>query len=279
MTRFAARMESLLAAYSVSEIHDMAVEFSKEAMNDEVPFEGSVNDRSRPSELLLDGFTLEGFIRLFSHHGFESSRKDLREQYERIDTDGNGAIDKEEFRALVARISEDGLVRSPASDASSPQSPASRSMSPTGSYSALNGMVSSARSSQSPVSRVVSRSPSHDALNGMSVMTSTGNDKFVRIKKQDRARSTQSPASRPVSRTPSHDALFGMNVITYSGSDKSVEDKAEQRDSKMAVRELESEIKETWQMMYCGGAAPVVAVLKQIRDNYEINLEVESFDW
>ena len=70
-----------------------------------------------------------------------------------------------------------------------------------------------------------------------------------------------------------------MNVITYSGSDKSVEDKAEQRDSKMAVRELESEIKETWQMMYCGGAAPVVAVLKQIRDNYEINLEVESFDW
>ena len=149
-------------------------------------------------------------------------------------------------------------------------------MSRTESYNALNGIVSSARSSQSPVSRLVSRTPSHDALNGMSVMTSTGNDKFVQIKKQDRARSTQSPASRPVSRTPSHDALIGMNVITYSGSDKPVEDKAEQRDSKMAVRELESEIKETWQMMYCGGTALVVAALKQIRDEDEI--KVQSFD-
>ena len=57
------------------------------------------------------------------------------------------------------------------------------------------------------------------------------------------------------------------------------EESREQRDSKLAVYELESEIKETWQMMYCGGAASVLAGLKQIRDKYKIDLEVESFDW
>ena len=130
MTRFATRMESLLATYSVSEIHDMALEFSIEAMNDELRVEDGLGNRSRPSQL-LHGFTLEGFIRLFIHHGFESSREDLAKQYDRIDTDGNGEIDKEEFEALVLRISEDGLVRSPVSGEKSPQWPASCSVSPT----------------------------------------------------------------------------------------------------------------------------------------------------
>ena len=74
-----------------------------------------------------------------------------------------------------------------------------------------------------------------------------------------------------------------MSVVTCTGHDEPVtepaEESREQRDSKLAVYELESEIKETWQMMYCGGAAPVLAGLKQIRDKYKIDLEVESFDW
>ena len=74
-----------------------------------------------------------------------------------------------------------------------------------------------------------------------------------------------------------------MSVVTCTGHDEPVTEPAqesrEQRDSKLAVYELEPEIKETWQMMYCGGAAPVVAALKQIRDKYKIDLEVESFDW
>ena len=225
MTRFATRMESLLATYSVSEIHDMALEFSIEAMNDELRVEDGLGNRPRPSQL-LDGFTLEGFIRLFIHHGFESSREDLKEQYDRIDTDGNGVIDKEEFEALVLRISEDGLVRSPVSGEKSPQRPASCSVSPTR-------------------SRAISPTRS---LSVESRLSSLG----------------------------SEDTPFTTR-IPFVG--EPAEESREQRDSKLAVYELESEIKETWQMMYCGGAAPVVAVLKQIRDKYKIDLEVESFDW
>ena len=225
MTRFATRMESLLATYSVSEIHDMALEFSIEAMNDELRVEDGLGNRPRPSQL-LDGFTLEGFIRLFIHHGFESSREDLKEQYDRIDTDGNGVIDKEEFEALVLRISEDGLVRSPVSGEKSPQRPASCSVSPTR-------------------SRAISPTRS---LSVESRLSSLG----------------------------SEDTHFTTR-IPFVG--EPAEESREQRDSKLAVYELESEIKETWQMMYCGGAAPVLAGLKQIRDKYKIDLEVESFDW
>ena len=225
MTRFATRMESLLATYSVSEIHDMALEFSIEAMNDELRVEDGLGNRPRPSQL-LDGFTLEGFIRLFIHHGFESSREDLKEQYDRIDTDGNGVIDKEEFEALVLRISEDGLVRSPVSGEKSPQRPASCSVSPTR-------------------SRAISHTRS---LSVESRLSSLG----------------------------SEDTPFTTR-IPFVG--EPAEESREQRDSKLAVYELESEIKETWQMMYCGGAAPVLAGLKQIRDKYKIDLEVESFDW
>jgi hypothetical protein len=229
MTRFATRMESLLATYSVSEIHDMALEFSIEAMNDELRVEDGLGNRPRPSQL-LDGFTLEGFIRLFIHHGFESSREALKEQYDRIDTDGNGVIDKEEFEALVLRISEDGLVRSPVSGEKSPQRPASCSVSPT-------------RSRAISPTRSLSRAHSVE-----SCLSSLG----------------------------SEDTHFTTR-IPFVG--EPAEESREQRDSKLAVYELESEIKETWQMMYCGGAAPVLAGLKQIRDKYKIDLEVESFDW
>jgi hypothetical protein len=53
----------------------------------------------------------------------------------------------------------------------------------------------------------------------------------------------------------------------------------QQRDSKQVVKDMESEVKDTWQMMYCGGAVPVVTALKKVRDKYKIKLEVESFDW
>ena len=233
MTRFATRMESLLATYSVSEIHDMALEFSIEAMNDEVRFEGGLGNGLRASQL-LDGFTLEGFIRLFIHHGFESSREDLMEQFDRIDTDGDGVIDKEEFEALVWRISEDGLVESPVSGA---KSPALCDMSPTRTRS-LGAEPTAWRSSRH-VSPTISRLSS----------LGSGMD------------------------------LVGLDGVTCARHDEPAQESREQRDSKLAVYELESQIKETWQMMYCGGAGPVIAALKQIRDKYKIDLEVESFDW
>jgi len=34
-----------------------------------------------------------------------------------------------------------------------------------------------------------------------------------------------------------------------------------------------------WQMMYCGGAAPVVKSLEDIHEKYGIPLKVESFAW
>ena len=32
-----------------------------------------------------------------------------------------------------------------------------------------------------------------------------------------------------------------------------------------------------WQVMYCGGAAPLVAQLQQISEKYQVGLKVESF--
>ena len=34
-----------------------------------------------------------------------------------------------------------------------------------------------------------------------------------------------------------------------------------------------------WQIMYCGGAPPVVAQLQQISKKYQVRLKVESFAW
>merc|ERR1719215_103920 len=39
------------------------------------------------------------------------------------------------------------------------------------------------------------------------------------------------------------------------------------------------EIIKTWQMLYCGGSAPVVNNLKNIHDEYGIDLKIEKFDW
>merc|ERR1712127_302854 len=35
----------------------------------------------------------------------------------------------------------------------------------------------------------------------------------------------------------------------------------------------------TWLLQYCGGSAPVVKALKDIRNNCNIDLEIEKFDW
>ena len=34
-----------------------------------------------------------------------------------------------------------------------------------------------------------------------------------------------------------------------------------------------------WQMMYCGGAKPVVDTLRAINDKYNVPLKVESYGW
>ena len=34
-----------------------------------------------------------------------------------------------------------------------------------------------------------------------------------------------------------------------------------------------------WQMMYCGGAKPVVDTLEAIHEKYKLPLQVESYAW
>ena len=36
---------------------------------------------------------------------------------------------------------------------------------------------------------------------------------------------------------------------------------------------------DTWQMLYCGGSAPVVETLEMINKKYGIDLKIEKFDW
>ena len=35
----------------------------------------------------------------------------------------------------------------------------------------------------------------------------------------------------------------------------------------------------TWQILYCGGAQPVVDALNKVSKAYGISLEIEKFDW
>jgi hypothetical protein len=55
------------------------------------------------------------------------------------------------------------------------------------------------------------------------------------------------------------------------------------RREKSSLKEAKAEeIKElidSWQIMYCGGAAPVVKSLMEINDKYSIPVKVESFAW
>ena len=49
-----------------------------------------------------------------------------------------------------------------------------------------------------------------------------------------------------------------------------------------SVDETEAHLKElvdSWQIMYCGGAAPVVKTLTQVHEKYSIPLKIESFAW
>ena len=49
-----------------------------------------------------------------------------------------------------------------------------------------------------------------------------------------------------------------------------------------SVNETEAHLKElvdSWQIMYCGGAAPVVKTLTQVHEKYSIPLKIESFAW
>mmetsp|Transcript_33493 Transcript_33493/g.54651 ORF Transcript_33493/g.54651 Transcript_33493/m.54651 type:complete len:273 (+) Transcript_33493:127-945(+) len=83
----------------------------------------------------------------------------------------------------------------------------------------------------------------------------------------------------PVAVRPPHPAgLVPINEIQLM---RLYEDPAgpQQRDPRKAVLEMEPELKDTWQMMFCGGAKPVVAALKKVQAKYKIKLEIESFDW
>ena len=46
-----------------------------------------------------------------------------------------------------------------------------------------------------------------------------------------------------------------------------------------ASREERKHMTDNWQIMYCGGAAPVVKTLEEIKQKYDIPLKIESFAW
>lgn len=50
-------------------------------------------------------------------------------------------------------------------------------------------------------------------------------------------------------------------------------------DEQMAyIRSHPEEVK-TWQMLYCGGSAPIIKNLKEISEKYDIDFSIEKFDW
>jgi hypothetical protein len=45
------------------------------------------------------------------------------------------------------------------------------------------------------------------------------------------------------------------------------------------VRKLDRKILKTWGVMYCGGSKPVIAALRELSQDYNIDLHIDSFKW
>jgi hypothetical protein len=71
------------------------------------------------------------------------------------------------------------------------------------------------------------------------------------------------------------DALTSISVK----AEESSTDEVNLRRIKSAKKDERREILDGWQLMYCGGAAPVVAELKKLCSRYGMPLKTESFDW
>ncbi|CAM9852544.1 unnamed protein product, partial [Heterosigma akashiwo] len=83
---------------------------------------------------------------------------------------------------------------------------------------------------------------------------------------------------KPQTQIPAHSPTF-RRPIPQKGCVFGSTRRPHQRDHKKSVQDMAPEVKDTWQMMYCGGSKPVLTKLKKIRDKHRIKLEVESFDW
>ena len=46
-----------------------------------------------------------------------------------------------------------------------------------------------------------------------------------------------------------------------------------------ATRQVRKDMTDAWQIMYCGGAPPVVKTLQEVSEKYDIPLKIESFAW
>ena len=45
------------------------------------------------------------------------------------------------------------------------------------------------------------------------------------------------------------------------------------------VKRLGSKILATWGIMYCGGSKPVITALRELSQDYDIDLHIDSFKW
>jgi len=48
---------------------------------------------------------------------------------------------------------------------------------------------------------------------------------------------------------------------------------------KRCVKRLDDQIMSTWGIMYCGGSKAVISDLREISNNYDIDLHIDSFSW
>ena len=79
-----------------------------------------------------------------------------------------------------------------------------------------------------------------------------------------------------------HERFSGLGNLQKAESKKDGRPAFKQR--RPSLKEMSSKIDieaavDNWQMMYCGGAAPVVKQLTDIHLRYSIPLKIESFAW
>lgn len=61
-------------------------------------------------------------------------------------------------------------------------------------------------------------------------------------------------------------------------SKQEIEDEKRYEEQRTFVKDHQDAVK-TWEMLYCGGSAPIVSQLKHISHEYDIDLKIEKFDW
>lgn len=279
--RCVAAVERAMASYSFTEMYAIALA-NTEAVNGEPPSQAS----------------LTGFVKMFHtvcgcHIGLTDEQ--LAEQFRTVDTNGDGLLSLDELESIM-----DSLRKAKAAPATSEGVPATSEES-----RGERKPPSERRPHETATSETVYGAQHAFLHSQMASAVADGhhpsNDDSVELDASQPHTQPPPPEQRPIMGAPAtpppatnrpmllslptvpsltaaalalpKGAVDGLESVGNFLVERSLAafDEASQRSRNSLVTR--------WQMMYCGGAAPVVKSLEDIHEKYGIPLKVESFAW